>query len=435
VSSSDSVIPTLDTTRHEDLLGSWILDHRNVILCGPPGSGKTMILTCVLRSLSNYDACFLNFSSATQPDLILKTFDQYCSVVNTPKGLVLQPNQSGRWLVVFCDEINLPANDKYGTQRVVTFMRQIIEHKGYWRASDLQWIRLERIMFVGASNPPTDAGRVPLSERFLRHCPILFVDFPAIESLKQIYGTFNRALLKVVPNLVQYAEATTNTMVEFYTESQKHFTPDVQPHYVYSPRELSRWVRAMYEALKPMDTVSVEDYVRLLVHEGLRIFSDRLVLETDKTWTDEIVDSIVLRHFPNVDSDCVQRPLLFSAWIQYVYIIIILTLNSKNYVSVERTQLRDLLTQRLKSFAEEELEVKLVLFDSVLEHILRIDRVLKQPLGHLLLVGASGAGKTVLSRFCAWMNGFSVFQVCILLTNMLKNIVDQSPSKLHAERL
>ena len=53
----------------------------------------------------------------------------------------------------------------------------------------------------------------------------------------------------------------------------------------------------------------------------------------------------------------------------------------------------------------------LVLFDEVLEHVLRIDRVLRQPLGHLLLVGESGAGKTVLSRFAAWMNGLAVVQV------------------------
>ena len=40
-----------------------------------------------------------------------------------------------------------------------------------------------------------------------------------------------------------------------------------------------------------------------------------------------------------------------------------------------------------------------------------IDRVLRQPLGHLLLVGESGAGKTVLTRFVAWMNGISVFTI------------------------
>lgn len=47
----------------------------------------------------------------------------------------------------------------------------------------------------------------------------------------------------------------------------------------------------------------------------------------------------------------------------------------------------------------------------MLEHVLRIDRVLRQPMGHLLLVGEAGAGKTVLSRFVSWMNGLGIFQV------------------------
>ena len=35
--------------------------------------------------------------------------------------------------------------------------------------------------------------------------------------------------------------------------------------------------------------------------------------------------------------------------------------------------------------------------------------------GHLLLIGVSGAGKTTLSRFVAWMNGLSVFQVKVII--------------------
>jgi len=62
-------------------------------------------------------------------------------------------------------------------------------------------------------------------------------------------------------------------------------------------------------------------------------------------------------------------------------------------------------------FHEEELDVPLVLFDEVLDHVLRIDRIFRQPQGHLLLIGVSGSGKTTLSRFVAWMNGLSVFQV------------------------
>ena len=62
-------------------------------------------------------------------------------------------------------------------------------------------------------------------------------------------------------------------------------------------------------------------------------------------------------------------------------------------------------------FYEEELDVPLVLFDEVLDHVLRIDRIFRQPQGHVLMIGVSGAGKTTLSRFVAWMNGLTVYQI------------------------
>lgn len=62
-------------------------------------------------------------------------------------------------------------------------------------------------------------------------------------------------------------------------------------------------------------------------------------------------------------------------------------------------------------FYDEELDVPLVLFDEVLDHVLRIDRIFRQPQGHLLLIGVSGAGKTTLSRFVAFINGLTVFQI------------------------
>ena len=44
----------------------------------------------------------------------MKTFDQHCEYRRTTNGVVLAPVQHGRWLVLFCDEINLPDMDKYG---------------------------------------------------------------------------------------------------------------------------------------------------------------------------------------------------------------------------------------------------------------------------------------------------------------------------------
>ncbi|SJL06320.1 related to Cytoplasmic dynein 1 heavy chain 1 [Armillaria ostoyae] len=400
VTASDQVVPTMDTVRHEEVLYSWLSEHKPLMLCGPPGSGKTMTLFSALRKLPDMEVVGLNFSSATTPELILKTFEQYCEYRKTPNGVILAPVQIGRWLVVFCDEINLPAADKYGTQRVISFIRQLVESGGYWRASDMCWVKLERIQFVGACNPPTDPGRVPLSHRFLRHAPLVMVDYPGEVSLKQIYGTYNRAALKVVPNLRAYAEPLTDAMVAFYLASQKRFTTDVQAHYVYSPRELTRWVRGMYEAIRPLEILSVEGLVRVWAHEALRLFQDRLVTEEERQWTDENIDAAAMEHFPTINrEEALNRPILFSNW------------TSKDYIPVDRDTLREYTKARLRVFYEEELDVPLVLFNDVLDHVLRIDRVFRQIQGHLLLIGVSGSGKTTLSRFVAWMNGLSIFQI------------------------
>ncbi|KAI8505359.1 Cytoplasmic dynein 1 heavy chain 1 [Branchiostoma belcheri] len=498
VAAPDVVVPTLDTVRHEALLYTWLAEHKPLVLCGPPGSGKTMTLFSALRALPDMEVVGLNFSSATTPELMLKTFDHYCEYRRTPHGLVLSPIQLGKWLVVFCDEINLPDMDKYGTQRVISFLRQMVEHGGFFRSSDQQWVKFERIQFVGACNPPTDPGRKPLSHRsvipdrsgpqtpvsqvsnprqiraanpcltagarmscqypqvvkfweplgtsstpvsaqlrhavmdgchfgwFLRHVPVVYVDYPAAPSLMQIYGTFNRAMLRLIPTLRTYAEPLTMAMVEFFTMSQvtmatiefftmsqvtmatvefftmaqERFTQDTQPHYIYSPREMTRWVRGILEALRPLESLPVEGLVRIWAHEGLRLFQDRLVEEEERQWTDENINTVALKHFPNIDQQkALGRPILYSKWL------------SKDYVPVDREELREYTKARLKVFYEEELDVPLVLFNEVLDNVLRIDRIFQQPQGHLLLIGMSGAGKTTLSRFVAWMNGLTVYQI------------------------
>ena len=59
--------------------------------------------------------------------------------------------------------------------------------------------------------------------------------------------------------------------------SQEKFTQEMQPHYIYSPREMTRWVRGICEALRPLETLSVEGLVRIWAHEALRLFQDRYV--------------------------------------------------------------------------------------------------------------------------------------------------------------
>ncbi|KAG5479103.1 hypothetical protein LSCM1_02952 [Leishmania martiniquensis] len=406
VGANDTVIATVDTCRHEDLLSAWLGAGRSAILCGPPGSGKTMSITTVLNHLPEYEVVFLNFSSGTTVSTVMKALVQHCCVQDTSRGLVMAPT-SGKQLLLFCDEINLPALDRYGTQVAVQLLRQLIERKGFHRARDNTWITVEHVQVVGACNPPTDPGRVPLSARFLRWAPVLFVDFPSPESLTTVYTAYCRAILAWNERLRgQIAACLAQAMVKMYRVSQAQFTPVQQPQYLYSPRELSRWSRALYEGVLTWDDtarrqLSVSQLVRLAVHEGLRVFADRLVTAEERAWTDTAIVKAFREYFTDIDSHAFDQPLLYS------------TLLSRSYTDSPREQLRAYVKQKLMAFNEEESLGDLVIYDAMIDHVVRIDRVLRQPLGHLLIAGSSGVGKTALTRLVAWMRGFSTFTLML----------------------
>lgn len=145
----DTIIQTVDTIRHESLMTSLLSESRPLILCGPPGCGKSMVVMSALRKEADIQLSMLNFSSSTTPDTLLRSLDHFCDYRKTPHGVRLSPRSGGK-LVVFCDEINLPDEDDYGTQRVVSLLRQLLERQGFWSSSRESWIKLSRVYFVGA---------------------------------------------------------------------------------------------------------------------------------------------------------------------------------------------------------------------------------------------------------------------------------------------
>lgn len=63
----------------------------------------------------------------------------------------------------------------------------------------------------------------------------------------------------------------------------------------------------------------------------------RLVEDEERMWTDQNIDAIAMKHFPNITKkEALGRPILFSNWL------------SKDYIPVDQEELRDYVKARLK---------------------------------------------------------------------------------------
>eukprot|EP00178_Gracilaria_changii_P010311 TRINITY_DN299_c0_g1_i9.p1 TRINITY_DN299_c0_g1~~TRINITY_DN299_c0_g1_i9.p1 ORF type:complete len:2521 (-),score=275.04 TRINITY_DN299_c0_g1_i9:10712-17314(-) len=453
IGSPDFVVPTCTTVRLESLL----LDFLNpdtpsdslinpLLLCGPPGCGKSMLLTTTLRKVPNISLASLSFSSETQPENLLAALRGSTTISKRPNGaFVLHPKSAGCRVVLFCDEVNLEKPDIFETQTSVSFLRCLAEHGGFWEGSPPRWVAVEGVQIVAACNPEDTAGRYKLQERFLRHCNVLLVEQPDFEDLKIIYGTFVESLLKSHhPQLESRSSDLTMAMVKYFKSNKEKFCPadagPLKPHYIYSPRELSRWIRGMTQILlseqsafgSPGHMLDIpteqawSNVVDAFVYEARRLFCDRLVSKNERDFADselrEIASKYLNAHGKNLSD------VLFTSW------TLEQTRNTeKPYFKKvgNLSKFRTLVYQKLRVFAEEEglggswmsgnvksksdewraMIDQFAVTDDVLTHLTRVERVLCNPMGHAVLIGAPGTGKKTLARFAAWMLGVEVHQV------------------------
>ncbi|OHT04933.1 Dynein heavy chain, cytoplasmic [Tritrichomonas foetus] len=387
---TDDFVPTPSTEIARKIVQMSTIGDHTVVLCGPNGVGKQSILQASLGLFTEMNTVRLNFSNCSSIDFVLQTLEHNCVYIKSSTATKLKPKAANTFLVFECVNLNLPALDKYGTQRVVEFLRQLLELKGFWHPHRREWIQLELISFAGLCSPPTYYGRVKLSTRFLRYASVIYYEHPPVDAVRPII----RSLL--ANSGCSSQDEVCDIACEFYQEFRDHFKGSEKVHYTANMRDLVGWINSFVFAL---ETSKGLDIAHLLYNEGLRIFADRLSEIVEREWVQETLQSTVLKHLSDSDSALFQTPYSYTR------------LLTESYIPSELDKIRPQLELKLKAYEEENNGSGLVFFDECIELITHIERRLAVPGGHTLLVGLSGTGKALLPSFVAWYREMPVFRL------------------------
>jgi len=95
----------------------------------------------------------------------------------------------GRRLVMFIDDMNMPAVDTYGTQQPIAMLKLLVDRGGcYDRGKDLNWKTLKDLDYVAAMGRP-GGGRNDVDPRFISLFSVFNMTFPSESSLFHIYNS------------------------------------------------------------------------------------------------------------------------------------------------------------------------------------------------------------------------------------------------------
>ena len=178
------IVPSAETCRQKFLIDVNRVTRRGVIYVGFAGTGKTTIIKDYFNSVDKETTVTssMSLNSYTDSASLQKVIE---SNVEKRMGRLYGP-PSGKTLMFFMDDLNMPKLDKYGTQSPICLIRQLIDYQLVFDRDHLEEKKtIADVMFLGCMNPKS--GSFIIDPRLTRHFTLVGLGVPDKEICNTIY--------------------------------------------------------------------------------------------------------------------------------------------------------------------------------------------------------------------------------------------------------
>ncbi|KAL7993493.1 putative dynein heavy chain region D6 P-loop domain, dynein heavy chain, domain-2 [Plasmopara halstedii] len=408
-SFADIVVPTADSVRNSYLLERLIGAGKHVCMVGGTGTGKTVNIMRYLQALpaEAYIPIPITFSAQTSANQTQDMLDS--KMEKRRKGVYGPP--AGKKHIVYVDDLNMPKREKYFAQPPLELLRQWFDQGGWYDRKLLVFRSIIDILFVASMGPP-GGGRNPITSRLVRHFNVVGYAELGDDSKMIIFSTilgnflgsgFPTEVARLSENVVKASISVYNTIC------QELLPTPAKSHYTFNLRDLAK----VFQGVLTGDNrriLNADSLIRLWVHECKRVYEDRMVSSQDHDWFRNLMGSTVKVYFEREVSQVVTREhLIYGDYL-------VPGADPKIYEEVvDVDKLLNIMDGYLLDYnAESKSPMSLVLFMDAVEHVSRISRIIRQPMGNALLLGVGGSGRQSLTKLATFMAGYKCFQVEIV---------------------
>jgi len=425
------VVQTVDSVRYRYILDHCVRSQIRLLFCGPTGTGKTVYMQQALYQLptEQYMQILVGFSAQTKCAQTQALVD--AKLERRRKGVYGPP--MGKQCVVMVDDLNMPVKEKFGAQPPIEILRQAMDTIAYptsggWydtKDSKHPFKSITDVVFFFAMGLP-GGGRTFVTPRILGQ--LYLVGFPLLdeENMSAIFNTILDCKMRADgfgSDITGLSQKLVKATLDIYKSTSTELLPTpMKVHYTFNLRDFAKVIFGVLLLKKP-ESEGPDRHIRLWVHEILRVFGDRLVDDTDRTWMlnqlrdttkkvfqvsfDETMKHLDSNEDGKVDTLDEIRTLFFGDVMAPV------GLPNRAYAECQSVgALQKEVEGHLASYNDTSSKpMDLVCFLYMLEHLSRVARVIKSPGGNALLVGVGGSGRQSCTRLAAFMADFAVFQI------------------------